>query len=279
MKRRNFIKASILSSIVGGILTPKISWARPSNNLTIALLHNNTMLGNIESNCRLIEEGMRIAAAQGAKWIITPELCLTGYSFPYAIGTSWIEESPDHWVVYLSKVAEELKVTLFLSHIEKVNKDELYNSLFVIKQGKIIGRHRKINTIPKIEDWAKKGESPTMVIVDGVKVGLLICADAWSKQHANTLRNKGSYIIICSASWAPGEYGPGKTWENRSAETSLPIIVCNRTGKEGNIDLHACESVISYQGNRLFSHTSKDTSVVVLKWDLDRHELSKIDIY
>ncbi len=49
------------------------------NKIRVALLHLEPCLGEVEQNRRLIERAIRQAAAGGANWIVTPELCLCGY--------------------------------------------------------------------------------------------------------------------------------------------------------------------------------------------------------
>ena len=114
--------------------------------------------------------------------------------------------------------------------------------------------------------------------VDQQKIGLLICADAWPESHAKRLKEQGAELILSSASWAPGEYCPGDTWEKRSLETELPIFVNNRTG----LDLRNSVSAVSYLGERLLSHQSSDSQVVLINWNIQKNILlnhSKHKIY
>jgi len=112
------------------------------------------------------------------------------------------------------------------------------------------------------------------LIVGGIKVGLLICADAWPTEHAQRLIDHGAELILSSASWAPGEYGPGDTWEKRSSQTGLPIFVNNRTGIEREFDLRASQSVISIAGKRIFSHSSDTSQLLLFDWNQTENKLS-----
>ncbi len=247
--------------------------------IRIAMLHLQLEYANLEHNAALIETGIDLAAEQGADWIMTPELSHTGYRFDLKIGTDWISKGPDQYVKRVQVQAARLKVNIFLSHLERTNspdqgQGELFNTLFVIdRSGEIIGRHRKINTIPISESWSAEGDIATIVTVDDHQVGLLICADAWPQQHAQALKENGAELILSSASWAPGKYGPGKTWENRSKETNLPIFVNNRTGIEREFDLTQAVSVLSYKGQRLLSHQSPNSQLVILEWDSKNNRL------
>src|SRR6516225_9998199 len=96
--------------------------------------------------------------------------------------------------------------------------------------GKIIGRHRKLNTIA--EQWAEPGGRADAVDWNGLVAGILVCADAYTDTAAKDLRAQGARLLVSPAAWGPGRCGPSGEWEQRSLETGLPLIVCNRTGAE-----------------------------------------------
>ena len=249
----------------------------------IAFLHLDPQLGDLDANTHLMKQAIRQAAAEGAEWILTPELSLSGYRFTLAIGEDWIQPAPDKWTTELQALADELDVVLFLGHVEKAADGEAYNTLFVIdRQGEIIGKHHKIQTIPVSEAWSNKGSKPQVVSVDGQQVGLLICADAYRSQHALNLKNNGAELIISAANWAPGEYGPRDSWRDRSAETGLPIFINNRTGlevrpevngKASQFDLRQSISAIAYDGQHLVEHQNSDNSILLVEWDLEKQQL------
>lgn len=258
---------------------------------TIALLHINPQLGDLDGNTALLKQAITQAALAGADWILTPELAISGYRFTLAIGDDWIQPAPDRWTAELQQLADELDVVLFLSHVEKASDSDKnnssqtnkYNTLFVInRDGQIIGKHHKIQTIPVSEAWSSKGEQPQLVTVDQQQVGLLICADAYRPQHAQALQQAGADLIISSANWAPGEYGPGDSWRDRSAETGLPLFVNNRTGlevrpevdgKASQFDLRQAISAVAYQGEHKVEHQSQNNSLLLVEWDFAQQQL------
>ena len=263
------------------IVTSSCATTVKQENIKVAMLHLELKYADLDHNAQLIEAGIELAAKQGADWVMTPELALTGYRFDLKIGTDWVVDGPDQYVQRIQQLAEQHRITIFLSHLERIGSDsdnikktKLFNTLFVIDHsGEIIARHRKINTIPIAESWSSAGNEPTIVTVDQQKIGLLICADAWPEAHAKRLKEQGAELILSSASWAPGEYGPGDTWEKRSRETELPIFVNNRTGIEREFDLRNSVSAVSHLGERLLSHQSSNSQVVLINWDTQKNSL------
>lgn len=238
------------------------------------MLHLELEYADLEHNLALIKTGIELAAAHRADWVITPELALTGYRFDLKLGVSWIEQGPDRYVQAIQTLARENQLVIFLSHLEGID-DQRYNTLFVIdRNGDIIGRHNKINTIPVAEDWSTAGLEALPTMVDGYRVGLLICADVWPAEHVESLRKQGADLILSSASWAPGQYGPGDVWERRSRESGLPILVNNRTGLEREFDLTASQSVVSIAGERVYTHSSDTSALVLLDWNVNTKALN-----
>lgn len=236
--------------------------------LKISLLHLALKPGVMGHNYALIERGVRIAAASGADWVIAPELCISGYQFIDVVGTDWIAVHPNAWTLYIWQLARSLELTILFGHVERDRVGELSNCAFMVDaKGMIIGHHRKINT--HAEQWARAGQVVEPVTCNGLKVGMLICADAYTKEITATLRSKGSQLLLSPAAWGPGLYGPEGEWEQRTAETGLPLVVCNRTGEEKTLTFCRAESLVAKDGRRLLSHNSPGSAVLTFDWNLE----------
>ena len=189
----------------------------PSQTLRIAMLHLAPIPGDLTRNRRLVEAAVTAAARLGATWIITPELIITGYTFADSIGTEWILLQPDSWMTHMSRLAARLRVTLFLSCPEQDRKShKLYNSLFAIAaNGTIVGTHRKINTLRVgSEAWSTPGTQAVAIPVPPfTRIGMLICADAYTPEIARNLQVQGAQLLVSAAAWAPGHHGPNGEWE------------------------------------------------------------------
>jgi omega-amidase len=237
-----------------------------TRSLKVALLHLAPELGAVDRNRALIESGTGVAAELGADWVVSGELVVPGYRFEGRIGTDWIDEQPDVWMRRLAELSADLRVASFVSHPERdAMTGQLFNSLFVIgRDGRILGRHRKLHPTPGSEGWSSAGEPGRPVPVDGLNVGLLICADAYNPQPAQRLRDAGAQLLVSAAAWWPGEWGPNGEWEARTLDTGLPMIVCNRTGRDNGSQMFDAESVIVDRGEKLLTLRSPDSTVFVV---------------
>ncbi len=248
--------------------------------MRISLLHIAPVTGDIEHNRRLVERGVAAAAAAGAQWAVTPELCIPGYLFLKTIGTGWIQPQPDQWMTEFCDQVRHHGITVFLSHPElDPASGRKYNTVFVIgADGQIVGRHRKIKTLGGAEAWSTAGWKISPFDCDGVNAGVLICADAYKNDVAEVLVSKGAQVLVSSVSWGPGGCGPDGEWEDRSSQTGLPVIVCNRTGIEsGEMDYREAESVLAQGGRRLLEATSERSVVLTFDWDMETMTLLSED--
>ena len=248
--------------------------------MRISLLHIAPETGDIEHNRKLIERGVVAAAEAGAQWAITPELCVSGYLFLKSIGTGWINPQPDLWMTGFQEFVRQQGITVFLSHPElDPASGRMYNSVFIIgPDGEITGRHRKVKTLGGAEAWSSPGWKISPLSCDGVKAGILVCADAYKNDVAEVLVRKGAQVLVSPVAWGPGGCGPDGEWEERSAQTGLPIIVCNRTGIEPReLDYREAESVVAQHGRRLLEATSDRSVVLTFDWDMETMTLQSED--
>ena len=233
----------------------------------IALLHLEIVPGAIDQNRYLIVEAIKHAAAIGAEWIVTPELAVCGLQFAHVVGSDWIQPQPDAWMQQVCKLVRSLKRTVFLGCPEREGR-RFYNSVFVIgPTGDILGQHRKINVVSDSLSWSSSGDRVTPIECDGMRIGVLVCSDAYTSDITRALKFEGAQMLVSPASWGPGLHGPNGEWEQRSHETGLPLIVCNRTGAEQSLDFWKAPSLVVKNGERLLSHASDRSAVLTFDWD------------
>jgi predicted amidohydrolase len=279
LTRRRLLQLGI-SALAAAVSPPLRAQPLATRPLRIAFLHLAPVPGEVARNRSLVEAAIVKAAEREAAWIITPELCVSGYTFSDRIGTDWILPQPDAWMAQVCRLASRLQVTVFLSHPERDGANTLYNSLFVIApDGAILGSHRKIHTLRVgSEAWSTPGKQAVAVAVPPVgPVGLLICADMSSAELCRSLRTQGARLLVSAAAWGPGVHGPSGEWERCSRETGLPVVVCNRTGPDRTLDFTRAESVVVKDGTRLLSFASARSAVVLVDWDLTAQTLLKPD--
>jgi predicted amidohydrolase len=277
LNRRQFLTAGTFS-IAAALTSASPPTATPRHTLRVAWLHLAPRTGDLAYNRRLVEAAVTTAAGMGAAWILTPELCISGYAFADQIGTDWIVPPPDPWMRDFCQLVARLHVTVFLSHPERDPQTEkLHNSVFVVAAtGTILGTHRKINTLRVGDEaWSSPGDWVTPIPAEPFRrVGILICADAYSPGIAQSLQAQGAELLVSSAAWTPGFHGPDGEWERCSRDTGLPLFVCNRTGPDRTLDFTGAESVIVKDGARLLTFRSERSAIFTIAWDFTTQTLA-----
>ncbi|MFL2644323.1 MAG: carbon-nitrogen hydrolase family protein [Dehalococcoidia bacterium] len=242
------------------------------NKIKISLLHLAPITGQLESNKALLLQSLKLCAQMKSDWVISPELWVCGYSFERMIGSDWITHQPDTWMQELCSNMPTWNFNLFLSMPEKDNStNQLHNTVFVInREGSIIGNYRKIKVLPQSEGWSSPGEEIKSISVDRIPVGILICADAYRPQISNEYHKQGVKALICPSAWGPGDCAPNGEWEQRSLEVDVPLIVCNRTGKDLDVvDWRGSDSIVAEKGERILSAAPDDSTILTFEIDMD----------
>lgn len=241
---------------------------------TVALLHLAPRPGDIVYNKRLVEDALRRAAAMGARFVVTPELVVSGYGFRDAIGTDWIARDQAALFAWASDLARQTSVSLLLGTPEA--DGQLFNSqILFAPDGTRMGHHRKIMVL-KVgsESWSTAGDRSTVVSVDGVgRVALFVCADMYSKRLVDETAARHVDLLVSSAAWAPGHHGPNGEWERASLQAGRPVLVCNRTGEDA-MDFRGSQSVAAVGGKIVSSHSSAQSEIVLVDWRRQARQLA-----
>src|SRR4030095_13384653 len=85
IRRRHLLKAAS-----AGLCSATVGIAKADASTTVALLHLAPRPGDVAGNTRMVEDAVRRAAASGARFVVTPELVVSGYGFRDAIRTGGI---------------------------------------------------------------------------------------------------------------------------------------------------------------------------------------------
>jgi predicted amidohydrolase len=234
----------------------------------IAIFQMAPIPGDFAANHHLIEEAIRLAAAEGANIFVTPELAEAGYEFADTIKLPELPEYPSPWLSQLAGRAKETQMTLFIGFPQR-SGEHYYNAVAAIsRQGHIAGVHQKINIIPSPEEsWATPGDTRP-ITVDGLKIGYFICADAANAELIQADKDDAPDLLLSSAAWYPDpEMGPEPFWQQVTAEIEAPFFIANTTGHIGKIDFSHSSSAV-YQGGRpLFTLSQPGNSLYFFDWN------------
>ena len=72
--------------------------------------------------------------------------------------------------------------------------------------------------------------------------------------------------------------GPSGEWEARTLHTGLPMIVCNRTGRDHESPLFGSESVVVDRGEKLLTFQAPQSTVFIVDCQLSDGHIAKCEL-
>ncbi len=226
--------------------------------LQICVAQLNYVVGDLAGNARKIIDAARAAHADGARLLLTPELALCGYAAEdLYLRPAFVAACDDALQTVARETAGLCGLTLVVGHpaalesaagrSRSVHRAPCLNAASVIRDGQILQRYAK-RELPNYQVFDERryfvpGDAPCVFEVENgngsrVKVGLLICEDAWFEQPAADARAAGAELLaVINAS--PFHAGKGDEREQamrlRVLATGLPLVYAHLVGGQDEI--------------------------------------------
>ncbi|HLX54046.1 MAG TPA: nitrilase-related carbon-nitrogen hydrolase, partial [Aquella sp.] len=219
--------------------------------MKIAIYQFNPTVGALKENATKLIAAITEAKKQGCSLFITSELSLCGY-----IPKDLLFRPEFHKQItkQLNKFFEFRDVTILIG-APYIEGDHCYNSVFVIRDGKIIGRYdkQKLPNYGVFDEprYFTPGTTPTVFEHDGVRFGVIICEDMWHKEPAQMAKLAGAEILI-SINASP--FNIGKQEERlsvaaaRVSEVNIPLIYVNQLGGQDNLVFDGASFILDEAG-------------------------------
>lgn len=152
---------------------------------------------NLTASLKWIEKFAKQAESKGVSLICFPECFLQGYlTDKYLAEKNSINLESQTAKSILRRLAK-YNLTIVTGLIEEDEKN-LYNTAMVIRQGKLLGKYRKINLL-KGEKIFKAGSESPIFQINNLNFGINICYDTQFAKTAADLAKQGASLILCPA--------------------------------------------------------------------------------
>lgn len=225
--------------------------------LKVACLQMEPVVGSKQQN---VEHGLDLidqACASGARLLVLPELCNSGYVFETREEAFDLSENiPDgptcqRWIEAAAK-----QNCYLVAGISERDGNALYNSSVVIGPEGYIGTFRKVHLWNKENLFFEPGNLGFPVFKTPIgRIGTFICYDGWFPESYRLCALQGADIICIPTNWVPI---PGQD-ESREAmanilvmggahSNSVYIAACDRVGSERGQPFIGQSVIVSYTG-------------------------------
>jgi predicted amidohydrolase len=193
------------------------------------------VMGDKRANVAALTEAVAQAGRARCDAVVLPECGLTGWLSPAARTDA--EPVPGPFTRRLSSLARRWRMSI-AAGLEERSDGKLFNSAVLIDpQGRLRLHHRKINELDLGLEMYARGDRLGVADVDGLRLGLDICADSWSPAVTDALHLMGARVILSPCAWAvePGGEETNITWitetyRERTRKRELYIAASNGTG-------------------------------------------------
>lgn len=240
---------------------------------------SDTLQNNLEKHFEMISK----AIEEGSDLVVFPELSLHGH----CSGSQAVEVGLSKDSKIINDLARHSKnITSVIGGTESTSKGLYYNTSYVLRDGKVQAKHRKLN-IPSYGNLDEgkyycAGETHTVFDLPehNLQVGVLTCADSWNPALVYTLALTGCQIIVQPISSAlnavKGDYENPKGWKINLSHTAMTwgtfVVMVNRVGHDEGYEFYGNSSVIDPYGNSLKNMGNKERLAIVT---IDPREIHK----
>ena len=216
--------------------------------LSICTAQLNFVVGDMPGNAQKIIAAAREAYAQGARLLLTPELAICGYAAEDLFLRPAFIAACDDAVKTVARETAGLKgLAIVLGHPQAMAPGAqafsvCFNAASVVRDGKIEQTYAK-RELPNYQVFDERryfvpGSKPCVFEVEGVKVGVLVCEDAWFATPARDTAVAGAQLLaVINAS--PFHLGKGSereaTMRARVVETGVPLVYAHLVGGQDEV--------------------------------------------
>ena len=201
----------------------------------------NTFVGDIKGNTEKVIQVSRETDTAGQDTLVVfPELTLTGYPPEDLLMRDSLQAQIED---ALTRLASEIPSHLYVVvGYPRRSDGRLFNAAGVLHGGQMVGEYFK-QRLPNYQVFDEKryfseGDTPCVVDVAGIKVGITICEDIWHKEPADAARRVGAELLI-NLNASPFHRGKHKErWQvlaDRATEQSIPMIYVNQVGGQDEL--------------------------------------------
>jgi N-carbamoylputrescine amidase len=206
---------------------------------------------DVPATRKVTEEGIREAAASGARLILLQELHQTPYFCKVEDPALFdlAESIPGPGTDWLGALAKEQSVVIVGSLFERRAAGIYHNTAVILESdGHLAGRYRKTH-IPDDPAYYEKfyftpGDNDLRPVQTSVgRLGVLVCWDQWYPEAARLMALAGADILLypTAIGWSDEDGKAEQTRQRDAWETvqrghgvanGLPVLACNRVGFE-----------------------------------------------
>src|SRR5918995_3662576 len=242
-----------------------------ATHLRLALAQIDATVGDVAGNARLIAEWIELARDAGARLVVLPELCLSGYPpEDLLLRRDFLEACRDQLHNLAGGIQGTVALVGFPERVERPDEERrnpitdptpppAHNSVAVLADGQVRGIYRKVH-LPNYgvfdeRRYFEPGAEPALIEVDGALVGLTICEDIWIPGMPESEETAAGAHLVVNSSASPYTRAKGQAREEMIAERARSggaiFALCNTVGGQDELVFDGRSAVVAPNGEVL----------------------------
>ena len=221
-------------------------------NLRLALAQFDFAVGAVAANAAKVGDLIAQACTGGADLVVFPELTLSGYP-------------PEDLLLrpsFLAACQCELNalagatngVAALVGHPH--SEGEVYNAASLLREGRVeVTAHKQALPNYGVFDdkrYFRAGHETVTVMIEGVRVGLLICEDVWQPEPAAQVAAAGAelMVVINASPWDAAKHHEREAaLSARARETGCAFIYLNLVGGQDEVVYDGASLLVNSDGS------------------------------
>ena len=225
-----------------------------SPRLRCVMAQLNLLVGDVDGNTsHIIAAANRAREEFDADLIMVPELAVSGYPPEDLLFHSGMR----HQVARsIARIRSEVRGITLVAGYPEYAQERIFNSAIVVRDGEVLANHRKA-CLPNYRVFDEKryftpGRIPTVVELNGIRVGIVVCEDMWEPEPAAQARAAGAQVLL-AINASPYEVNKQIQRERlvagpRVGETGVPLLFVNLTGGQDELVFDGNSFVMNAHG-------------------------------
>ncbi len=228
-----------------------------NSTVRVALAQIDLAVGAVGANTRkIIEYANRARDELQADLVVFPELSVCGYPPEDLLFHAGLRQRTEKAI---TEIREAVRGIAVLVGYPEYVEDRIYNSCAVFADGELLCGYRK-HLLPNYrvfdeERYFTAGSEPAVLRLNDVRIGLVICEDAWQPGPIAASRRAGAECIV-SINGSPFDIDAQKRREGRLQarvdESGVPLVYLNTVGGQDELVFDGGSMVLNAQGEIRF---------------------------
>jgi predicted amidohydrolase len=234
------------------------------------------IVGDLEGNRRKAREGVREAVAAGARLVVLPELCTSGYVFESREEALTLAQ-PAHGGA-LAEWSEEARrgdAVVVGGFCELGDDGELYNSAAVVDGDGVLAVYRKLHLWDREQLVFRPGDAlPPVVETPLGRIGVIICYDISFPEIVRGVAMRGADLIAVPTNnpalpSVDGQEPQEVVWVRAAASFNRVFVAfADRVGTERGVDFVGASTIADEEGWALTPPSLGEPALLTADCDL-----------